>query len=350
MRFNFRKSFRIGDIKITLSKSGISYSVCSSVAGIRCVKITEKTEKNTKYILGTGVAYFELPENKRKKKKPEKVEVYDPTLIYKANTDLRKEEQDLRDQFLIGINMCKTFTTILNMLLVITCVSIFMNFSFILFLIVLLVFRARFMKFFKTKVDYSFDDFYEKFYNELSEWFEVVRENDKIWLVESEHMEDDKRHNFGSKTKIERKEIHIMRKVPVYLDMNIVPYCFEVDKKMFYLLPDRILIDDSYTVSDIGFSELELEFGKRRYTEEKPLPQDAKVVDMVWHYQNNDGTPDRRFNDNSQIPVCEYFTVHCRTDMGLNILFYLSNVNIGMEIQKRYDILNLKRLNFSTRC
>jgi hypothetical protein len=45
------------------------------------------------------------------------------------------------------------------------------------------------------------------------------------------------------------------------------------------------------------------------------VPRDSTQVDTTWRFVNKNGGPDRRFNNNSQIPILQYGEVVMRTDV-----------------------------------
>jgi hypothetical protein len=63
-----------------------------------------------------------------------------------------------------------------------------------------------------------------------------------------------------------------------------------------------------------------------RFIETGPIPSDSRQVDTTWKYVNKKGGPDRRFNNNHQIPVMQYGHVDIDTPAGLNLLWSFSSV------------------------
>lgn len=73
---------------------------------------------------------------------------------------------------------------------------------------------------------------------------------------------------------------------------------------------------------DIG-----LEVSGVNFIEEERVPPDAEVVTRTWAKVNKDGTPDRRFKDNYQIPVCLYGRLMFSSPTGLLEEYQFSNAN-----------------------
>ena len=59
--------------------------------------------------------------------------------------------------------------------------------------------------------------------------------------------------------------------------------------------------------------------------ETDPVPSDSRVVGKTWAKANKDGSPDRRFANNHQIPIAEYGELGFTTASGLREEFLISN-------------------------
>ncbi len=54
------------------------------------------------------------------------------------------------------------------------------------------------------------------------------------------------------------------------------------------------------------------------------------MVDRTWRYVNKNGGPDRRFNNNAQLPVVKYGVLYLSSATGLNIHLNTSNVGASL--------------------
>lgn len=59
-------------------------------------------------------------------------------------------------------------------------------------------------------------------------------------------------------------------------------------------------------------------FRSARFIEEETPPVDAAVVDQTWRQVNRNGGPDRRFNDNRELPIGLYGKIDLRASNGVN--------------------------------
>jgi hypothetical protein len=55
------------------------------------------------------------------------------------------------------------------------------------------------------------------------------------------------------------------------------------------------------------------------------IPSDSEVVETTWEKANKNGTPDKRFKDNFQIPVCLYGSIEIKSTSGINEAYSFSN-------------------------
>ena len=81
--------------------------------------------------------------------------------------------------------------------------------------------------------------------------------------------------------------------------------------------------DNNFALIDIR--QLNISASSIRFIEDERLPSDSERVGTAWARSNKDGSPDRRFTNNYQIPVLRYgeFLLSSRT--GLNEAYMISN-------------------------
>jgi hypothetical protein len=139
--------------------------------------------------------------------------------------------------------------------------------------------------------------------------------------------------NAGASAVVKRKKINPNSGSPPYFQCNISIPVLPAKGQRLYFLPDRILVWDSGKVGAVGFEQLDVNFGERRFIEDGGVPADATVVDKTWKYVNKKGGPDRRFNDNREIPIVLYEEILLTSKSGLQELFQLSRTGIGNQLK-----------------
>lgn len=94
-----------------------------------------------------------------------------------------------------------------------------------------------------------------------------------------------------------------------------------------FLYPAFIL----FFASAEGFSLLEyrdltIVTGVSQFIEDEQVPSDSKCVGSAWLKTNKDGSPDRRFKDNREVPIVEYGKMNLTTSTGMNEEYMVSNL------------------------
>jgi hypothetical protein len=92
-----------------------------------------------------------------------------------------------------------------------------------------------------------------------------------------------------------------------------------------YFLPDTIQYRDGRGFGAIAYNDLQVTQRFTRFIESDTVPGDATVVDHTWLYVNKSGGPDRRFNNNRQLPVLQLGELGFASLKGLNIQLNVSN-------------------------
>ena len=96
--------------------------------------------------------------------------------------------------------------------------------------------------------------------------------------------------------------------------------------ELLIILPDKVFFVRKRKVGLIDYSDFRISVSSVRFVETDPVPKDAQVVGQTWQYVNKNGTPDQRYKNNRQIPVCLYGQVFLRSSSGLNVELQISNI------------------------
>jgi hypothetical protein len=113
-----------------------------------------------------------------------------------------------------------------------------------------------------------------------------------------------------------------------------------------YLYPGFILYRASrQAFALIEFHDVSLNFVSTQFTEVDTLPSDTQVIGHTWAKSNKDGTPDRRFAENYQIPVTDYGSLLFSSPDGLDVRYLCSNAALGERFAKAWAVF---RMSFSS--
>jgi hypothetical protein len=96
------------------------------------------------------------------------------------------------------------------------------------------------------------------------------------------------------------------------------------DKRIFFF-PEGALIYRGDRYEGVSYKSFKVDFSPARFFEEEEVPADAEVVGRTWRFTQEDGSPDRRYTPNQQIPVILYGLLRLTGPSGLDVRLQVSN-------------------------
>ena len=87
----------------------------------------------------------------------------------------------------------------------------------------------------------------------------------------------------------------------------------------------------------LEYEEIKLAFDTTRFIEEDAIPTDSKVVGSTWAKTNKDGSPDRRFSGNHEIPIAQYGKLLITSPTGMNEEYMISNAETAEAFAKAWQ-------------
>ncbi len=148
-----------------------------------------------------------------------------------------------------------------------------------------------------------------------------------IWQTQAQGTTHDWKRNAGANVLTKRKAIFPQFGRPKFIRASITFPVFKLQNEEVYFTPDSVLIVAVDGVAILRYSDLFCELSTTRFIESEGLPNDALVLGQTWAYVNKQGGPDRRFNNNRQMPICLYGELTLKSSGGLNQLIQISNPN-----------------------
>jgi hypothetical protein len=94
--------------------------------------------------------------------------------------------------------------------------------------------------------------------------------------------------------------------VPPHVQTNIEVPTLRAGVHTLYFFPDRLLVYDRTGVGAVTYPDLLVDIATTSFREDGSIPSDGRQTGTTWRYVNKNGGPDRRFNDNREIPIVEY--------------------------------------------
>lgn len=178
-----------------------------------------------------------------------------------------------------------------------------------------------------VKLDIDFDPEFKEKYNKLVESFKKLTTSQKIWDVTSAHYQDRVATRSSASTIVKKRDVKFaMKSLPDIKSDYEALYFQNANGADLYFYPSFIVMYSSKTsFALIGLDEISLYQSYVRFTETGTVPRDSKVIDKTWAKVNKNGTPDKRFKGNYQIPVVRYGEISLSTSTGLNEEYEFSN-------------------------
>jgi DnaJ-like protein len=97
------------------------------------------------------------------------------------------------------------------------------------------------------------------------------------------------------------------------------------EREKIFFFPDGVLIYRGERYEGLSYKSFKVDFSPARFFEEEAIPEDAEVVGRTWRYTREDGSPDRRYTPNPQIPVILYGLLRITGPSGLDVRLQVSN-------------------------
>lgn len=197
---------------------------------------------------------------------------------------------------------------------------------FPLFYILVFLSLNRVSGFFKLK--YTLAGHKNRFYQDVIHHLSHLIYADNIWHVNKIVPNRNPKDFGGVKQIYHRCRVKIAKTRPFFIDSNITVYSINYSSISLYFLPDCILVRQNRSYSYYYYSDLFLYYTEKPSLEKKNPPRDAPVIGQRWLHPNKDGSRDKRYKYNPQIPVLllSEFLIYFKG--GFQSYFQISNLRI----------------------
>jgi hypothetical protein len=180
-------------------------------------------------------------------------------------------------------------------------------------------------------------------YYRMRDTFSALSECQKVWNVLAEKAIDRIAERSSADTAITRTAVRFSLNTCDLMQWEQkVPHLPNRTGGDMYIYPGFIL----YRASKQAFAlidsrDVTLRFVSTQFTETDPVPPDSHIVGRTWAKCNKDGSPDRRFRDNYQIPVAHYGTLLFMSFDGLDVRYVCSNARSAEEFAKAWTAFQM---------
>ncbi|HDX8895520.1 TPA: DUF4236 domain-containing protein [Klebsiella oxytoca] len=195
-----------------------------------------------------------------------------------------------------------------------------------------------------TKIAITFEssDASQRAYASMVRAFDMLKSSVKKWDITADKATD----QFAERTLATRS----VNRHPVTFDFSSTDLIQFTGRAMRFenvngddilLYPGVAVIpraDGAFALIDLR--ELQISSEYRRFHEEEGVPSDSRIDGHTWAKTNKNGSPDRRFKDNYQIPICIYGNITFHSQTGVTEEYMVSNADAAQafaEAVKRYQ-------------
>jgi Protein of unknown function (DUF4236) len=179
----------------------------------------------------------------------------------------------------------------------------------------------------RVKLELVFDDSIGILYNQVVKSFKSLAYSQKIWDVTGAYANDRVATRSAASTSIKITPVQFGIRALEDVTSTYDPLWMKnANGADFYFYPGFIVMfSDRKNFGLIGMNELKFKHESVRYIETSAVPHDAKIIDRTWAKVNKNGTPDKRFKGNYQIPIVRYGAILLMTDTGVHEEYMFSN-------------------------
>ena len=344
MGFYFRKSVRVGPLRFNLSKSGLGVS-----AGIPGFRVGRGPRGNYVHMGVAGLYYrstlSSLPASPSPPKDSESSEEApshapleqigsaDVSRMVDSSSAALLSELDQKSKRIRTWPLAASVAVILACILFALQASLGIIASVVVLSLIGVLAAYQFDVLSKTVVIvYDLDSAMEKAYERVHYVIHQLASCGGKWHIDARGRVYDPKYHGGADQLVSRKRVSISTGYPPYVRTNIAIPFIPLGPRTLYFFPERILVFAPNGVGAVSYHDVSIVVNDKHFIENESVPRDAQVVDHTWQYVNKSGGPDRRFNDNRQIPICLYEEIWINSPSGLNEIIQVSRIGIGEQV------------------
>jgi hypothetical protein len=194
-------------------------------------------------------------------------------------------------------------------------------------------------------VGYTLDPAAERRLAEIAEALSELRACSQVWMYRVQKNEGrlNWKYNAGDTFKVAWLPMAIFNRAIPNVETNVRVNGITHRSQAVYFLPEKALVIDGGLVKNVPYPEMQVAVDSLEYVEsEGHVYRDSQVVDHRWKFINRDGSQDRRFKDNLELPVvrCGILSLSVgRTELKM----MTTNPEAPAEVQEKLNRLKAAR-------
>jgi hypothetical protein len=159
---------------------------------------------------------------------------------------------------------------------------------------------------FTTVLMYDLDDTATKVFEKFATEFDELSRSQKVMNIDTKGVVYDWKRHAGAAFEVKSGPARFGYGTPKRIQTNVSVPFIGGGINTVYFFPDLLLVRQNKTIGGLDYRNVSIEFHDQLFNEVERVPDDAVVVGYTWRFVRRDGGPDRRFNNNLQIPIVNY--------------------------------------------
>jgi hypothetical protein len=159
---------------------------------------------------------------------------------------------------------------------------------------------------FATVLMYDLDDTATKVFEKFATEFDELSRSQKVMNIDTKGVVYDWKRHAGAAFEVKSGPARLGYGTPKRIQTNVSVPFIGGGMNTVYFFPDLLLVRQNKTIGGLDYRNVSIEFHDQLFNEVERVPGDSVVIGYTWRFVRRDGGPDRRFNNNFQIPVLNY--------------------------------------------
>lgn len=342
MGWRFKKSYRRGPVRFTVSKSGVSTSV-----GVKGARLTSGP-RGTYITLGRGGLSYRhrldspKPSNTSQPVSPRLGESQaKPVTKWDIDNLKQSSPQELLSEIEHKHSLpsaqqqthwCMGIVTITWFFIGMLYPDIFPLFVTLWVVVIAPLWFYLYQRAWRkdqrnktVRLFYELDEETTALYKAMVRGTRKLASSQRIWSILTKSDVLDQKRNAGAYSSISRSNASAQVSIPKWFQSNVDVCKISGSTITLYFFPDRILVYTGNEIAALSYSQLSIDWDGVRFIEYSVPPTDAHEISKTWQYVNKDGGPDRRFKNNRQLPIMQYVKLLISSN-SFEAVFYVSNL------------------------
>ncbi len=177
-----------------------------------------------------------------------------------------------------------------------------------------------------TELLYDLDDAARDTFDKLNQALCALSAAQALWQVNTLRSQPPSADNKYGLEVSARRLISMSDAPPLFIETDVAVFSIDMGETALYFFPDKLMIYKNLIYFPIPYDELKIKHTAVPFVEYESCPADANIISHKYLYSNKDGSPDKRYSNNPQLPVVSYGLLKLYSiSGGLEINIMISN-------------------------